>query len=121
MPQAMVEISGIGKRYYLSHSSRPDTLKTYLKSLFGAGAGRDRATEEFWALRDVTLRVDEGQCVALVGKNGSGKSTLLKILSRVIPPTTGLIRLTGRVASLLEIGTGFHVELTGRENIFLTF
>jgi lipopolysaccharide transport system ATP-binding protein len=118
MPRPTIEIQGIGKRYYLSHSARPDTLKAYLKSVVGRRS-TEVGAEEFWALRDITLTIGEGQCLALVGKNGSGKSTLLKILSRVIPPTTGTIRVRGRVASLLEVGTGFHIELTGRENIFL--
>jgi lipopolysaccharide transport system ATP-binding protein len=78
-----------------------------------------RSRGGFWAIRDVSLRVGQGECLALVGKNGSGKSTMLKILSRVIPPTEGPVRVRGRVASLLEVGTGFHPELTGRENIFL--
>lgn len=83
--------------------------------------GRKRAVGDapFWALRGIDLRVEQGEAVGLVGRNGSGKSTLLKILSRITEPTTGRATVRGRVASLLEVGTGFHPELTGRENIFL--
>lgn len=121
MPSPIVEITNIGKRYRLSHAQRPDNLKAHLKSLVGLTRKKPHAApdEDFWALRQIDLAVEQGDCLALVGRNGSGKSTLLKILSRVVQPTCGSIRIRGRVASLLEVGTGFHPELTGRENIFL--
>ena len=80
---------------------------------------RDLHFQEFWALREVTLRIDRGEVVGVVGANGAGKSTLLKAIARVIPPTTGRVRVWGRVAPLLELGAGFDYELTGRENVYL--
>lgn len=121
MSEIVIDIDGLGKRYTLSHQHRPDSIKTWLLGIArrATGSAKQAVDEEFWALRDVSLQVRRGESVALIGKNGSGKSTLLKILSRIIPPTEGCARIRGRVASLLEVGTGFHPELTGRENIFL--
>jgi len=86
--------------------------------LLGFYKKRKSNDEEFWALRDVSFSVKRGESLAVIGRNGSGKSTLLKILSKITPPTTGSIITRGRMASLLEVGTGFHPELTGSENIY---
>lgn len=121
MSDIVIDIHDISKRYSLTHQHRPDSLKSWIRSLITQKENHHHfaGPEEFWALRNVSLQVRQGECLALVGHNGSGKSTLLKILSRTIPPTSGHIRVRGRIASLLEVGTGFHPELTGRENIFL--
>lgn len=111
-----VRVQGLGKRYRISApGSQPGTLaEALLKSLRGG----NRA-EDFWALREIDFTVNKGEVVGLVGHNGAGKSTLLKLLSRITEPTEGEIALYGRVGSLLEVGSGFHPELTGRENIFM--
>lgn len=110
MRDAALQLEGIGKRYH---------RRTSLRAMLTELAGLEEGPDAFWALRDVNLSVARGECVGIVGHNGAGKSTLLKILSRITPPTTGRYRQAGRLGSLIEVGAGFHPELTGRENVYL--
>lgn len=121
----MIQVSGLSKQYTLRHEhpryvALRDVMAESLRRLVGRGAPRlDGAEERFWALNGISFEVNAGDRVGIIGRNGAGKSTLLKVLSRITEPTRGRVETQGRVASLLEVGTGFHPELTGRENIFL--
>lgn len=118
-PPLAISVSGLGKCYTTGGPKEPyGSLRETLVSVARRPFSRP-TTREFWALKDVNFEVEKGQVLGVVGRNGAGKSTLLKILSRITEPTTGSATLRGRVGSLLEVGTGFHPELTGRENIFL--
>ena len=115
-----IRASGLGKRYAISRGGAPraTTMGEALVNRLRRPLAREKR-DAFWALRDVELDIRRGETVGVIGRNGAGKSTLLKVLSRITAPTTGQVELFGRVGSLLEVGTGFHPELTGRENIFL--
>ena len=119
----VIEAEKVGKKYIIDHQKQEkyftlrDSISSKFKNIFNGGLNSSR--EDFWALKDISFDIDQGDRVGLIGRNGAGKSTMLKVLSKITEPTEGIIKIKGRVASLLEVGTGFHPELTGRENIFL--
>jgi len=116
MNEIAVKVEGVSKKYLIGDTSSGNLRET----VTGWFTRRDsQRMEEFWALQNISFEVKRGEALGIIGKNGAGKSTLLKILSRITEPTTGRIEIEGRVSSLLEVGTGFHPELTGRENVFL--
>lgn len=128
--EPIIQVQNLGKKYNIQHYqggyiALRDVLMTILKSPLKFLARKAKTVvgmagkEDFWALRDINFNIMPGEVVGIIGKNGAGKSTLLKILTGITPPSTGEIKMSGRTASLLEVGTGFHPELTGRENIFL--
>lgn len=128
MSETVIRIENLSKKYIIDHQAEGyqtlrdrlgEGAKSWLKKISSSKGEIPHKSEEFWALKNISLTIKQGDRVGIIGRNGAGKSTLLKLLSRITEPTSGRIGIKGRVASLLEVGTGFHPELTGRENIYL--
>ena len=121
MTDTVIRVEGIGKLYRVGERESYAQLREVLTNVFrGSRNGKRGPKDSIWAVHDVSFEVHQGEVVGLIGRNGAGKSTLLKLLARITRPTVGQAELHGRIGSLLEVGTGFHHELTGRENVFLS-
>jgi lipopolysaccharide transport system ATP-binding protein len=119
MSNTALRVEGLGKRYSLGGVQTYQTLRDSVVEFLRGRRSEQKRKPDFWALRDVSFELKEGEVLGIVGRNGAGKSTLLKLLSRITSPDTGNVEIHGRMGSLLEVGTGFHPELTGRENVFM--
>src|SRR5436189_1570346 len=126
MSDVAIRANDLGKKYRIRHQRREsytalrDVITDKVRGIFQSNSlAEPAAIEDFWALKDVSFEIKQGEIVGVIGRNGAGKSTLLKILSRITEPTEGMAEIRGRLGSLLEVGTGFHPELTGRENLYL--
>lgn len=119
MSDIAIKVEGLGKKYIIGHQKVGDFRASFAHKVRNLFSRNGNTEEEFWALKDVSFEIKKGEAVGIIGRNGAGKSTLLKVLSRITDPSTGRFSINGRVSSLLEVGTGFHPELSGRENIYL--